>query len=140
MIGAENDMPETGSMKITPLQEQKLRIAVEYTCELCREYHPAPFLEIHRISRNLYKEMKHDPSTRILIVCPICHNHIHSLPVPAGKQRALVKKRSFFTRRDMRRILAYQPRPYSAPDDINLAVIYEEYFGRCPTGSYRLGG
>ena len=133
-------MPETDSMKITPLQEEKLKIAVEYTCELCREYHPGPFLEIHRISRSLYKEMKRDPSTRILIVCTICHAHIHTLPVPAGKQRALVKKRSFFVRRDMRRILGYQPRPYQAPDDINIPLIYEEYFGRCPPGSYRLGG
>jgi len=133
-------MPETDSMKITPLQEENLKIAAENTCELCREYHPAPFLEIHRISRSLYKEMKRDPSTRILIVCTICHDHIHNLPVPAGKQRALVKKRSFFVRRDMRRILGYQPRPYQAPDDINIPLIYEEYFGRCPPGSYRLGG
>jgi hypothetical protein len=133
-------MPETDSMKITPLQEENLKIAVEYTCELCHEYHPSPFLEIHRISRNLYKEMKRDPSTRILIVCAVCHDHIHNLPVPAGKQRALVKKRSFFVRRDMRRVLGYQPRPYQAPDDINIPLIYEEYFGRCPPGSYRLGG
>jgi len=133
-------MPETDSMKITPLQEEKLKIAVEYTCELCREYHPGHFLEIHRISRSLYKEMKRDPSTRILILCRVCHDHIHNLPVPTGKQRALVKKRSFFIRRDMRRILGYQPRPYQAPDDINIPLIYEEYFGRCPPGSYRLGG
>ena len=133
-------MPETDSMKITPLQEEQLKIAVEYTCELCREYHPGHFLEIHRISRSLYKEMKRDPSTRILILCRVCHDHIHNLPVPTGKQRALVKKRSFFVRRDMRRVLGYQPRPYQAPDDINIPLIYEEYFGRCPPGSYRLGG
>jgi hypothetical protein len=133
-------MPETDSLKITPQQERKLRIAVEHTCELCHEYYPAPFLEIHRISRSLYKEMKRDPSTRILIVCTLCHKHIHSLPVSTGKQRTLVKKRSFFIRRDMRRILGYRPRPYHAPDDINLSVVYEEYFGRCPTGSYRLSG
>ncbi len=133
-------MPETGSMKITPLQEEKLKIAVEYTCELCREYHPSAFLAIHRISRILFKEMKRDPSTRILIICKVCHDHIHNLPVPTGKQRALVKKRSFYIRRDVRRILGYQPRPYQAPDDINIPLIYEEYFGRCPPGSYRLGG
>jgi hypothetical protein len=133
-------MPETDSMNITPVQEQQLKIAVEYTCELCHEYHPAPFLEIHRISRSLYKEMKRDPSTRILIACELCHNHIHHLPVSAGKQRSLVKNRSFFVRRDMRRILGYRPRPYRAPDDINIPLIYEEYFGRCVPGSYRLSG
>lgn len=133
-------MPETDSMKITPAQEQKLRIAVEYTCELCQEYHPARCLEIHQISRYLYKEMKRDPSARILVVCQFCHDHIHNLPVPTGKQRALVKKRSFFIRRDMRRILGYRPRPYQAPDDINIPLMYEEYFGRCTPGSYRLSG
>ena len=133
-------MPETDCGWITPEQEQKLRIAVEFTCELCHEYYPASYLEIHRISRHLYKEMKRDPSTRILMVCPFCHDHIHRLPLPARKQRALVKERSFFTRRDMRRIMGYQPAPYRAPDDINLYVIYEEYFGRCPSGSYRLSG
>jgi hypothetical protein len=40
----------------------------------------------------------------------------------------------------MRRILGYVPKPYKAPDDINLYVIYEEYFGRGSSGSYRLSG
>jgi hypothetical protein len=133
-------MLETECRWITPEQEQNIKIAVEYTCELCHEYYPVSFLEIHLISRRLYKEMKRDPSTRILVVCLFCHSHIHNLPVPIRKQRALVKERSFFIRRDMRRIMGYQPKPYQAPDDINLYVIYEEYFGRSPPGSYRLSG
>ena len=122
----------------SPVLENKLKIAVEQTCELCREYHPVASLEIHRISRRWYKEMIRDPSTRILIVCQSCHHHIHQLPVPVGKQRALVKARSFFIRRDVRRILGYVPKPYRAPDDINIPLIYEEYFGRYSWGSYRL--
>ena len=78
------------------------------------------FLEIHTISRRNYKEMVRDPSARILIVCSTCHNHIHQLPVPVGKQRALVKARSFFIRQDLRRILGYTPKPYRAPDDVNI--------------------
>jgi hypothetical protein len=140
MIIEWKHMAETECRWITQEQEQNLKIAVEYTCELCHEYHPVSFLGIHLISRRLYKEMKRDPSTRILVVCPICHSHIHNLPVTIRKQRALVKGRSFFTRRDMRRITGYQPKPYQAPDDINIYVIYEEYFGRCPPGSYRLSG
>jgi hypothetical protein len=140
MIKERKNMPDADRLGITPDQQRKLKIAVEYTCELCHEYHPVSFLEIHRISGRPYKEMRRDPSTRILVVCLFCHNHIHNLPVSIGKQRALVKARSFFIRRDVRRILGYQSRPYQAPDDINLFVIYEEYFGRCPPGSYRLGG
>ena len=133
-------MPETDAMNITPVQEQHLKIAVEYTCELCHEYHPAPFLEIHRISRSLYKEMKRDPSTRIMVVCDLCHNHIHKLPMPIGKQRAIVRGREFYIRRDMRKILGYKSKPYQAPDDLNLSVIYDEYFGKSPLGSYRISG
>ena len=140
MIKERKRMPETECRWITPEQEQNLKIAVEYTCELCHEYHPGSFLEIHLISRRVYKEMKRDPSARVLVVCRFCHNHIHNLPVLIGKQRGIVKERSFFIRRDMRRIMGYQPKPYQAPDDINLYVIYEEYFGRCPPGSYRLSG
>ena len=124
----------------SPVLENKLKIAVEQTCELCREYFPVSSLEIHNISRRRYKEMVRDPSTCILIVCQSCHHHIHQLPVPVGKQRALVKARSFFIRRDVRRILGYVPKPYRAPDDINIPLIYEEYFGRYSWGSYRLGG
>jgi len=133
-------MPETCCIGINSVQEQKLKIAVENTCELCHEYYPSLFLEIHIISRHPTKEMKHDPSIRVLIVCQSCHSHVHRLPVSIGKQRALVKNRSFYIRRDMRRILGYVPKPYRAPDDINLYVIYEEYFGRGSPGSYRLSG
>jgi hypothetical protein len=133
-------MPETCCIRINSVQEQKLKIAVENTCELCHDYYPSLFLEIHTISRHPTKEMKHDPSTRILIVCQSCHSHVHRLPVSIGKQRALVKNRSFYIRRDLRRILGYVPKPYRAPDDINFYVIYEEYFGRGSPGSYRLSG
>ena len=133
-------MRETDCRGISPGKEEKLKIAVEQTCELCHDYHPLSFLEIHLISRRLSKEMARDLSARILVVCQSCHNHIHRLPVPVGKQRVLVKARSFFIRRDLRRILGYVPKPYQAPDDINLALIYEETMGRFPWGSYRLAG
>ena len=130
-------MPESSYAGITPVQEQKLKTAVENTCELCREYFPSVFLELHLISRRLYREMTRDPSTRILIVCQPCHTHIHALPVPVGRQRAIARGRSFYIRRDIRRVLGYVPKPYQAPDDLNLYVIYEEYMGRPSPGSYR---
>ena len=140
MIRRRWTLTECTCMSITPVQEEKLKIAVESTCELCHDYYPLLFLEIHNIFRHPTKEMKHDPSTRILVVCQSCHVHIHRLPVSIGRQRALVKNRSFYIRRDVRRILGYVPKPYRPPDDINLYVIYEEYFGRGSPGTYRLSG
>ena len=133
-------MRESDCRGMSPVKEEKLKIAVEQTCELCHDYHPLSSLEIHLISRRLSKEMARDPSARILVVCPSCHKHIHRCPVPVGKQRAIVKARLFFIRRDLRRILGYVPKPYQAPDDINIALIYDEYMGRYSWGSYRLSG
>jgi hypothetical protein len=125
---------------LTPEQEKKLKIAVEGRCELCSEHFAFPFLGIHRISRRLYREMVRDPSTRILIVCQLCHHHIHRLPVRVRDQRAIVSRRSFFVRLDIRKILGYTPKPYSPPDDSDLSQMYEEYFYHFPPGSFRLGG
>ena len=98
-------MAETDCMGITPVQEKKCKIAVENTCERCRDYFTASRLELHLISRRIYREMVHDPSARILVVCQICHEDIHTLPVPVKKQRAIVGRRGFYIRRDLRRIL-----------------------------------
>jgi hypothetical protein len=133
-------MAETDCMAITPVQEKKCKIAVENTCERCHDYFPASRLELHLISRRIYREMVRDPSARILVVCQLCHEDIHTLPVPVKKQRVSVERRGFYIRRDLRRVLGYKPVPYCAPNSIDLAQVYEEYFDRCAQGSYRLGG
>jgi hypothetical protein len=133
-------MAETDCMGVTPMQEKKCKIAVENTCERGHDYFPASRLELHLISRRIYREMVRDPSARILVVCQICHEDIHTLPVPVKKQRAIAGKRGFYIRRDLRRVLGYKPAPYCAPDSVNLAQVYEEYFDRCAPGSYRMGG
>ncbi len=138
MIQRRKIMPEAWYIGINSVQEQKLKLAVENTCELCHEYYPSAFLEIHLISRRNYKEMRNDPSARVLVVCQPCHTHLHMLPVTIGRQRAIVKRRLFFIRRDLRRVLGYVPKPYHPPDDINLYVVYEEYMGRSSPGPYRM--
>jgi len=125
---------------LTPVQEKELKRAVEGNCELCSEYFALPFLEIHRISRRCYREMARDPSTRILVVCQLCHRHIHRLPVRVKDQRAIVSRRSFFVRQDLRKTLGYIPKPYAPPPDTYVSAVYEEYFYHFPPGSFRLGG
>jgi hypothetical protein len=125
---------------LTPVQERKLKLAVEGTCELCSEYFALDFLDIHRISRRWYREMVRDPSARILVVCRFCHHHIHQLPLRVKDQRLIVARRSFYVRQDVRRILGYQQKPYSPPGDSAIAEMYDEYFYHFPPGSFRLGG
>lgn len=133
-------MPVTEYPGLTPVQEKKIKLAVEGSCEVCSEYCALPFLEIHRISRRMYREMVRDASTRILVVCQHCHHHIHRLPMRVRDQRAIVSRRSFFVRQDIRKILGYMPKPYSPPDDNGLSQMYEEYFYHFPPGSFRLSG
>ena len=132
-------MDEPECFGLTRNQEMAIKKAAEGTCELCREYFALPFLEIHRISRRMYREMARDPASRILVVCRLCHDHIHRLPVRVRDQRALASRRPFFIRRDIRRALGYRPPPYAPPAD-DPAVMYEDYFYHFPPGSFRLGG
>jgi hypothetical protein len=133
-------MPPPEYPDLSPVQERKLKLAVEGNCELCSEYFALSFLEVHRISRRQYREMVRDPSTRVLVVCRLCHDHIHRLPVPVKQQRAIVSRRSFFIRRDIRKALGYQPKPYTPPDNPDFAQMYEDWFYHFPPGSFRLGG
>jgi len=133
-------MDEPECFGLTRNQEMAIKKAAEGTCELCREYFALPFLEIHRISRRMYREMARDPASRILVVCRLCHDHIHRLPMKVRDQRAVAAGRSFFIRRDLRRILGYRPKPYSPPENLDVSQIYEEYFNFVPPGSFRLGG
>ena len=133
-------MPFPECPGLTRVQEKKLKFAVEGKCELCTEYFAFPFLEVHRISRRRFREMVKDPSTRILVVCHPCHQHIHCLPVNVKVQRNIVSRRSCHTRQDIRRILGYKASPYSPPNDIDVARIYADYFSNVPPGSFRLSG
>ena len=125
---------------LTPEQETHVKRAVEGICELCTEYFAFPLLEIHRVSRKIYREMVRDPSKRILVVCSPCHQHIHRLPVLVKDQRAIVARRPFLVRQDIRKALGYTPKPYSPPCESALSAMYEDYFYHFPPGSFRLGG
>jgi hypothetical protein len=114
-------MHESQRMGIDPAMEKNLKTAVENTCELCREYFPEPLLEIHKIPYRRNRKQARDPSVGILVVCRLCHEHIHTLPLPVKKQDAIVKKRSFYVRRDIRRVLGYTPKPYSPPENTDLS-------------------
>ena len=133
-------MPPPECPGLNSAQERKIKTAVEGNCELCSGYFAFPFLEVHRISRRLYREMVRDASTRVLVVCQLCHDHIHRLPVPVKQQRAIVSSRSFYIRRDIRRALGYRPKSYTPPDNSDHAVMYDDYFYHFPPGSFRFSG
>ncbi|MCX6687037.1 MAG: hypothetical protein NT112_01425 [Methanoregula sp.] len=121
-------MTEPWCRGISPLKVQQIKIAVEDTCELCREYTPVPLLELHGIPPGPKPE-KPQPKERernILVVCRPCHRHIHELPVPEKKLRALINKRPFVVRKEILCALGYVPKHYSPPDDVDIARVFEE--------------
>ncbi len=125
---------------LTRQQEKGLKLAVEGVCELCSGYFALEFLEVHQISRRLYREMQRDPTTRILIVCRECHRHIHRLPVRVRDQRAIVSRRSFLVRKDLRRVLGYRSKPYTPHVPDVPVPMDDEYYFHFPPGSFLLGG
>ena len=121
-----------------PCRNKKIKTAVENTFELCHEYHPSAFLAIHRISRRRYKGDEPgsvDQHTGCLPSLPQSHP-----PVPVTDRKAAGDSEGdvhFLSDGIYARVLGYVPKPYQAPDDINLCVIYEEYFRHVSLGSYR---
>jgi len=128
VIRSTNGMTEPWCRGIPPLKVQQIKIAVEDTCELCREYTPVPLLELHGIPPGP-EPKKPQPKERernILVVCRPCHRHIHELPVPEKKLRALINKRPFVVRKEILCALGYVPKHYSPPDDVDIARVFEE--------------
>jgi hypothetical protein len=128
VIRSTTTMTEPWCRGISPRKVQQIKIAVEDTCELCREYTPVPSLELHGIPSG-QEPKKPQPKERernILVVCSPCHRHIHELPVPEKKLRGLIEKRPFWVRKEILCALGYVPKHYSPPDDVDIARVFEE--------------
>ena len=117
---------------LTRVQERKIKIAVEGTCELCSGYFALPLLEIHRISRRLTGRWcvipRHVSSWSVICAT----GHIHRLPVRVKDQRAMVSRRPYFVRQEIRKALGYTPKPYIPPRDAALSETIQEYFYHFP--------
>lgn len=121
-------MPEPWCGGIVPEQEERIKRAVESTCELCREYIPRSHLGLHGI-RPVKKRMDRDPKARernILVVCEPCHQLIHAEPVPEKKLRACIASRTFSTRREILAALGYIAKRVVPPDDQDFARVYDD--------------
>lgn len=132
-------MPELWCSSITQKQARQIKIAVESTCELCREYTPLTLLELHGIPVNPLPK-KPGPKGRerhILVVCSSCHRHIHELPVPEEKLLALIEKRPFVIRREFLQALGYVPKHYSPPEDIDIPRVFDETVRNLSTRFFR---
>jgi len=95
-------MPETCHTMINAVQEQKNK-------NCCRKYLRAlpriSSISVPCYTSHLPPPIQGDEPGSVdqhTGVCHLCHSHIHRLPLPIGRQRAIVKGRSFFIRRDLR--------------------------------------
>jgi hypothetical protein len=111
---------------INGVKRKQVALALEFTCELCREYRSLAFLELHAVEWRY--GTAHDPQRGLLLVCNLCHCHIHELPVSLERQHRRIWKRSPLVRQELRRILGHSPRKYSPPDDFDYAALYQSLF------------
>lgn len=112
---------------LSPDQEDRIKRAVESTCELCREYMPLSLLMLHelpsRISdRNPCKEREKN----LLVVCGACNRLIREQPVPATKLRARIATRPFGVRREILLALGYVSKAITPPEDPDYPRIYDD--------------
>jgi hypothetical protein len=103
---------------------EKVKLAVGCRCERCGEILPADYLIVHPI-RKPTPERSPDPD-HLLVLCRPCHWMIRGSCVPEEYLHALVKRRSFHTRRLLRKVTGFSRPPYSPPDTTDLAELYRE--------------
>ena len=112
-------LPEPWCAGIVPEQEERIKKAVESTCELCHEYTPLSLLCLHGFpvhGRKRINDIK-ERERHILVVCGPCHQLIHAEPVPARKLIARIAKRPFGVKREILSALGYIPKPVIPPED-----------------------
>lgn len=121
-------MTEPWCSGISPVQADRIKRAVESTCELCREYMPTTHLMLHGFPPKGGARLP-GPKEReqhILVVCEHCHNLIHAEPVPEKKLRALIARRPFGIRHEILLALGYIPKPVIPPDNQDFARVYDD--------------
>lgn len=132
-------MPEPWCSSITQKKARQIKLAVESTCELCREYTPLSLLELHGTPVD-HRPKKPGPKgceRHTLVVCSACHRHIHELPVPEEKILALIEKRPFVIRTEFLRALGHVPKHYSPPEDIDIPRVFDETVRNLSTRFFR---
>jgi hypothetical protein len=119
-----------------PIRGNRIKRAVGSRCELCSDREALDNLVVHAI---IGDEGEKDQSPEVmepllLVLCFRCHNAIHAFDAPLSEQERLARQRPEPVRHEIRRILAYLPRPYTAPD----TDMEEAYLVAC-TSHFRFG-
>lgn len=134
-------MHHTDEPDVSPETCRAVAIAVGGACEWCRERYPLSVFEVHAIyPPGACPDRVHDdPQKGILVVCPICHRHIHKTVISREEQKEVVRYRTGPVRAGLRMVLGYTSRPYSPPET-DLERCYEDCFQLDSLDLYRAGG
>lgn len=109
-----------------PAKIRRIKRALQFRCEVCGCEETINSLEIHSILEET--EDRYSPSNleRILLVlCPSCHEAIHTFSISNGEQVALVRMRPCLIQEEIQTILAYSSNPY-IPPHVDLEEAYRE--------------
>ncbi len=115
-------MPLPEPYGVTPEISRRIMIAVAGRCELCQEVCSMPDLQIHHIPAGNYADLQRN----MLILCRLCHIHVHALPATAEQQRAWADRRPIGTRKLIRKIMGYRLEPIIPPDPGDPADLFAE--------------
>jgi hypothetical protein len=110
-------MPDPAAIRPRHSEVTRIARAASHRCEACGDKWPEHLLEIHFIPRSGPELLRREDLHReILVLCPRCHRDLHRSGATSRDQRLLVSLRDPRIAREIRRILTWPPRPYTAPD------------------------
>ncbi|MEM2124093.1 MAG: hypothetical protein QXL43_02005 [Methanolinea sp.] len=103
---------------VHPEKAGAVRRAVGSLCEVCGSTLTDDAFVIHSFCDPGEEALAspEDLERYLLVLCPRCHEEIHSRQVPVHGQAAIVRGRSEAISLKIRKILGYVPRHYTPPD------------------------
>ena len=121
-------MPLLSHLTLSFTTTKRIKMAVDFQCEICGQEQPIVLLEIHYIpgSSSMKRSVKvKDLQREILVLCPTCHHDIHAFSVTIADQKKLISYRSKLLKERIRLILKQPSKPYTPPE-CDLEKSYEE--------------
>lgn len=115
-------MPLPQLLRINTTTEKQIKLVARCVCELCEGSFSPDSLDLHHVPSNDVQ----DKQRCFLILCNLCHRHVHAMPLAVEEQIMRVDRRPYSLRKMIRKLLGYQLNPYTPPDTPDLAKIYED--------------
>jgi|GEM_PF-2284149 len=107
---------------LVPAQEQKIRDAVENTCDRCGYIYPPRRLVVRVIDTRLVD------ASSVLVLCPDCLLAVLKIPLLAEEQRSMAANRPNPVQAEILSVIRRRSQPIHVESGYDPAEIFEDWF------------